>query len=238
MTAKICEGKTKKVFAAEGDESKIIIFFKDDITAFNGKRHDIIPEKGALSAYISSALFKLLNENGVKTHFIEYIPPNKMLAWKLNMIPLEVVCRNIATGSLLKRLPILKKGEKLKKPIIEFFYKSDELGDPLLNECHLEYIVDREAIEEMKQMTLKANEVLKKFFEETGFTLVDFKLEFGTTMQGELMIGDELTCDTMRLWVNGESFDKDIYRKGGSPEDVLKAYRKVYEAIKERIELK
>ncbi len=227
------EGKTKKLFLL--DDGRGMLVFKDDITAFNGARHDIMKDKGYFCAAISAKLFDLLNRNGVRTHFIEFRPPNIHIVKILDMIPLEVVCRNIAFGSFLKRIPIFKPKEELPRPIVEFFLKDDSLNDPFLSEEHvylLDLLTERE-LREIKEVTLRVNDILRKYFLDRGLILVDFKLEFGRDENGDLVIGDELSCDSMRIWKldTGEILDKDLYRMGKSLDEVHRAYKTCYEKI-------
>lgn len=230
----IYEGKAKRLYDF-GDPNRIIIEFKDDLTAFNGKKHDILENKGILNAAISSKFFEILEDNGVKTHFIKKLNERMILVKRLRIIPLEVVCRNIAYGSLVKRIPLLKPGERLKRPIIEFFFKNDELGDPFLSEEHVLSlgIISEDELLTIKKITRKINDILKKFLERVGITLVDFKLEYGFDKNRELILGDELTGDTMRLWdtKTGVILDKDTYRKGKPLTEVFQAYRECYKRI-------
>jgi len=230
----IYDGKSKRVYGTEYPD-KIIIEFKDDLTAFNGKKHDVLNSKGELNAAISNKLFNILKDNGIETHFIKQLDSRSFLAKKLNMIPLEVVCRNIAYGSLLKRVPLFKAKEPLHKPVIEFFLKNDELGDPFLSEEHINYfnILNYDQIMVIKSITLKINEVLKSFLKKVGITLVDFKLEYGRDSDGRIILGDELTGDSMRLWdyKTGRVLDKDLYRMNKPLEEVLEGYRECYKRI-------
>mgnify|MGYP003872440653 CR=1 FL=1 len=230
----IYEGKAKRLYETN-QVDKVLIEFKDDLTAFNGKKHDVIASKGILNAAISAKLFTILEKNGIATHFIEQVDERTILAKRLKMIPLEVVCRNIAYGSLIKRVPLFKPGQKLNRPIIEFFLKNDELGDPFLSEEHIISleIVREDELNEIKRITRRVNDVLKDFLARVGITLVDFKLEYGWDLNGDLILGDELTGDTMRLWDSktGRILDKDLYRKGEPLSEVLKAYKECYRRI-------
>ncbi|MFQ6050606.1 MAG: phosphoribosylaminoimidazolesuccinocarboxamide synthase [Candidatus Hydrothermarchaeota archaeon] len=225
------EGKSKKIFFTE-DPQLIKICFKDDITAFNRQKHDIIAGKGELNADISAYLFQLLESKEIKTHFIERHGKNCFIAKRLEMLPIEVVCRNIAMGSLLKRIPV-ERGQILDTPIIEFFYKNDELGDPLINEDHLVSmgILTWEEISFIKKVTIRINEILSDFFSKKSLTLVDFKLEFGKDEEGNIILGDEISPDTCRIWDSQtkEILDKDRFRLGR--DDVLEGYKEIYARI-------
>lgn len=228
MFRKISEGKTKVIYETQ-DSDRVLIKFKDDITALDGEKHDILPGKGEINATISAALFQELQRRGVSTHFISLEPSADMMrAKRLQMIPVEVVCRNLAAGHFLSRFPMFKQGEKLRIPVVEFYLKNDQLHDPMLVEDHLPALglASREETEKMKEITRKANKILTDLFLKKGLTLVDFKVEFGRDSKQEITLGDELNCDSMRLWeINtGEALDKDVYRKGGSLEDVKKVY--------------
>ncbi|ADP78088.1 phosphoribosylaminoimidazole-succinocarboxamide synthase [Methanothermus fervidus DSM 2088] len=228
-------GKVKDVYETD-NPSHLIIKFRDDITAGDGAKKDKIHKKGYYCSIISAKLFKVLEENGINTHFIKLLKPRYMLVSKLKMIPLEVIVRNIATGSIVKRYPF-KEGEKFKKPIVQMDYKSDEYGDPMLNDDIAEAlgIANKKELKEIKRIALKANEILKKFLDKKGFILPDIKFEFGIDENGKLVLGDEISPDTCRLWEKKtkESFDKDIFRKGRS--GVGKAYKRVAEIIGDKI---
>jgi len=209
--------------------------FKDDTTAFDGKKHDQVSDKGVINAAITAKLCRFLEEVGVPTHFIEMKSPGVIIAHNLKMIPLEVICRNIAVGHVLERLPGFKKGDPFPKPIVEFFLKNDELHDPILNDDHIEVLnlADKREIVAIKALTLKANSFLMPYFAKRGLILADFKLEFGRDQKGILILGDELDCDSMRLWdaSTGEILDKDVYRQGASLDKVTGIYRKCYQRI-------
>ncbi len=221
------EGKAKKMYNTD-DPNLLIEYFKDDATAFNGKKHAVIDEKGALNKAITVKVFNWLEECGIPTHFVEESSGREIVVKKLKMIPVEVVVRNVVAGSLAKRLG-LKKGDKLPRPIIEFFYKSDELDDPMINDEHIEVFgwADRETINKIKEMALKVNECLKEKFDKVGILLVDFKLEFGFDKDGNLVLGDEFTPDGSRLWdkESGEVLDKDRFRHDLG--DLIEGYEKI-----------
>ncbi|AIF68439.1 phosphoribosylaminoimidazole-succinocarboxamide synthase [Palaeococcus pacificus DY20341] len=225
----IYEGKAKKVIPL--DDGKVIMEFKDDATAFNGGKKAQFKGKGWLNAQISAKLFRLLEENGIKTHFIGIAGENKLIVEHLKMYPLEVVVRNVVAGSLKKRLPF-NEGTQLKEPIVELYYKEDALSDPMINYYHARALGVSEAeIKEMENIALKVNEILKEYFEKKGIILVDFKLEFGKNANGEIVLADEISPDTCRFWdaETKESLDKDVFRfnKG----DLISAYEELYNRL-------
>jgi len=210
----IYSGKAKSIY--EIDEDRVLIEFRDDITAGDGKKRDVKRGKGHLNALISSRLFEVLEENGIPTHYLGYIEPVYMVAKRVDIIPIEVIVRNIAAGSLCKRYPF-KEGEILKRPIVQFDYKSDEYGDPMLNEdiAIALGLATEEELKKMRELALRVNDVLRRFFDERGIVLVDFKIEIGRTRDGELVVADEISPDTMRLWDKEtmDVLDKDVFRK-------------------------
>jgi len=212
-----------------------LLRFKDSITAFDGKKHDTIPKKGMVNAGVSARIFELFKEHGIRTHFIELVKPSVMKAKKLKMVPVEVVCRNIATGRLVRDYPFFKRGEKLKTPLVEFYLKNDALHDPVLPEelIVVSGLASKREVETMKKITLKTNKVLRKFLSDRGMQLVDFKLEFGRDSNALLRVGDELNIDSMRIWETGtgETKDKDVYRQGGSLDRVAQTYIASYNLI-------
>ncbi|CAB3288841.1 Phosphoribosylaminoimidazole-succinocarboxamide synthase [Methanocaldococcus lauensis] len=223
-------GKAKSIY--EIDEDKVLIEFRDDITAGNGAKHDVKEGKGHLNALISSKLFEILNENGVETHYIKYIEPRYMVAKKVEIIPIEVIVRNIAAGSLCRRYPF-EEGQELPFPIVQFDYKNDKYGDPMLNDdiAVALGLATREELNKMREIALKVNDVLKKFFNERGIILVDFKIEIGRTKDSKLVVADEISPDTMRLWdkKTRDVLDKDVFRKDLG--DVIAKYKIVAEKI-------
>ncbi|RMH05662.1 MAG: phosphoribosylaminoimidazolesuccinocarboxamide synthase [Aquificota bacterium] len=224
------EGKAKIVYEVEPD--KCVIYFKDSATAFDATKKAHIEGKGAINNTISSLLFSLLEGKGIKTHFIKKLSEREMLVWKAERFDLEVVVRNIAAGSLCKRLG-LKEGTRLEKPLVELFYKKDELHDPLICEehVHLLKVADKKSLREMKGTALKVNSILKRFFKDHGLLLVDFKLEFGRLPDGSIGVIDEISPDTCRLWdaKTGEKLDKDRFRFDLG--DLLEGYRKILSKI-------
>jgi phosphoribosylaminoimidazole-succinocarboxamide synthase len=228
---KLYEGKAKVIYKTE-EEDKLIVFFKDSATAFDATKKAEIEGKGVINNTISSLLFELLEKSGIKTHYIKKISDREMLVWKAKRFDLEVVVRNITAGSLCKRLG-LEEGLELKPPLVEFFYKNDQLHDPLICVEHIRLLNLAEdwQVQSMKEMALKANQVLKEFFKEHGLLLVDFKLEFGILPDGSLAVIDEISPDTCRLWdaKTGEKLDKDRFRFDLG--DLMEGYRRVLEKI-------
>lgn len=212
--AQIYEGKAKKVFETS-DPDLLIQYFKDDATAFNAQKRGTIVGKGVVNNKMSSILFSLLEKNGVPTHFVKQLSDREMLIKRLNIFPVEVVVRNIIAGSLAKRLGI-EEGKGSLFPIVEFYYKNDALGDPMIIEDHIKALglTTGEQIQTIKNYALKINDVLKRFFDERDIILVDFKLEFGLH-KGQILLGDEIAPDTCRLWDKKtmEKLDKDRFRR-------------------------
>ena len=221
------EGKAKKVFATD-DPEICIVSYKDDATAFNGLKKGQILGKGAINNRMTNHLMRILEQRGVPTHFIEELSDRETAVKKVRIVPLEVIIRNIAAGSMAKRYGV-PEGTALKQSSIEFSYKNDELGDPLINDWQAIALgfATREEIDLITQYAFTVNEVLRGILDECGVTLVDFKLEFGKTSDGELVLADEISPDTCRFWdVNtGEKLDKDRFRRDlGGVED---AYNEV-----------
>jgi phosphoribosylaminoimidazole-succinocarboxamide synthase len=209
------EGKAKKVFATDKDDL-VIIHYKDDATAFNGEKKGQIEDKGIMNNRIAAGLFELLGRSGVPTHFVSLLNDRDTLCKKVKIVPLEVIVRNVAAGSMAKRLG-LSEGTALKTTVFELSYKDDSLGDPLINDYHAVAIGAStfEEIEAIKKITFKVNEVLTAFFLKRGIKLIDFKLEFGRTPGGELVLADEISPDTCRFWdaKTNEKLDKDRFRR-------------------------
>lgn len=211
----IYEGKAKKIFRT-GEEDKVIVYYKDDATAFNGEKKGQIEDKGVLNNIITSKLFELLEKEGVKTHFIKRIDERQQLCRRVNIVPLEVIVRNTAAGSMAKRLG-LSEGYELKTTVLELSYKNDELGDPLINDHHA-VAIGLTTFEELKAIygqAEKINNILKEFFLKQGIKLIDFKIEFGKTSTGEILLADEISPDTCRFWdaITNEKLDKDRFRR-------------------------
>jgi len=209
------EGKAKKMYQTD-DENIVWVEYKDSATAFNGEKKATITGKGRLNNEITSLIFSKLKELGVESHFISKISETEQLVKKLQIIPLETVVRNVAAGSFSKRLGI-EEGKKLSRPIVEFYYKDDSLGDPLITEDHIDILnlANSDEVSALKQMALKVNEVLSEIFREIGVGLIDFKLEFGKESSGEIVLADEISPDTCRLWdlKTNEKLDKDVFRR-------------------------
>lgn len=219
------EGKSKILYSTK-DTDYIIQYFKDDATAFNALKKGQIKDKGPINNGVSSAIFKHLERNGIKSHFIEKLSDREMLVRNLEIIPVEVVLRNRATGSICKRLGI-EKGKPFQPALVEYFYKSDELGDPLIGEGHILYFkwATLKELTGMVEATLKVNTLLQAVFKEIGLELIDFKLEFGRDKKGDVYLADEFTADGCRLWdlKTGQPMDKDRFRQdlGGVDEAYL-----------------
>jgi phosphoribosylaminoimidazole-succinocarboxamide synthase len=231
MRELLYEGKAKRIFRTE-DEQSVLIEYKDSATAFNGQKKADITGKGRLNNEITSLLFIKLKEQGIESHFIKRISETEQLVKKVAIIPLEVVVRNIAAGSLSKRLGI-EEGKELTKPLVEFYLKNDDLGDPLLTTDHIYElnIATEEELTILKEKALKINTVLSSFFTELGINLIDFKLEFGKDHDGQILLADEISPDTCRLWdkKTNEKLDKDVFRRDlGS---LTEAYETVFNRL-------
>jgi phosphoribosylaminoimidazole-succinocarboxamide synthase len=228
---KLYEGKAKVIYKTE-EEDKVIVFFKDSATAFDATKRAEIEGKGVINNTISSLLFELLEKSGIRTHYIKKLSEREMLVWRAKRFDLEVVVRNITAGSLCKRLG-LEEGLELKPPLVEFFYKNDRLHDPLICAEHIKLLNLAEdwQVQNMKEMALKINQVLREFFKEHGLLLVDFKLEFGILPDGSLAVIDEISPDTCRLWdaKTKEKLDKDRFRFDLG--DLMEGYKRVLEKI-------
>ncbi|TMU84784.1 phosphoribosylaminoimidazolesuccinocarboxamide synthase [Bacillus sp. BHET2] len=225
------EGKAKQIFETS-DEEVVWIQYKNSATAFNGEKKADIDGKGVLNNKISSLLFSKLAEKGIKSHFIKQLSDDEQLVKRVGIIPIEVVVRNVIAGSLSKRLG-KEEGTPLQKPIIEFYYKDDDLGDPLITDDHIDFleIASREERAEIRDMALEVNDVLQGIFQEAGVTLVDFKLEFGKDRDGAILLGDEISPDTCRLWdaATNQKLDKDVFRRD------IGSLTEVYSIILERL---
>ena len=233
--AQLYEGKAKKVFATD-DNDLVIVSYKDDATAFNGLKKGTIVGKGVINNRMSNRLMMLLESKGVPTHFVEELSERDTLVKKVSIVPLEVIIRNISAGSFAKRFGVVE-GIVFDEPTIEFSYKNDELGDPLMNAYHAIALklATREEVEEIKRLAFAVNDALKAFWAECGVTLVDFKLEFGKTSDGTIVLADEISPDTCRLWdsATGEKLDKDRFRRDlGGVED---AYAEVMKRLNEHL---
>lgn len=209
------EGKAKKVYATDKAD-EVIVYYKDDATAFNGEKKGQIEDKGVMNNEITTILFELLEKKGVKTHFIKKLSDREQLCKKVEIVPLEVIVRNVAAGSMAKRLG-LEEGYKLKTTVFEFSYKDDALGDPLINSYHAVAIgaATFEEIDTLLAMTAKINDILKEVFAAQNINLIDFKIEFGRCTDGTIVLADEISPDTCRFWdaTTGEKLDKDRFRR-------------------------
>lgn len=221
------EGKAKKIFSTEND-NEFVVYYKDDATAFNGEKKAKISSKGILNNKISTIMFEELAKEGIESHFIKSLSDREMLVKKVEILPLEVIVRNITAGSFCKRYGV-EEGIVLDQPIFEMSYKNDEFGDPLLNDDHAIALklATKEEIDFLRSQTLKINEIMKKFFLKMDLKLVDFKLEFGKDVDGNIILADEISPDTCRLWdVNtNEKLDKDRFRRDLG--DLVEGYEEV-----------
>ena len=218
----IYEGKAKKVFATD-DPELVLVSYKDDATAFNGEKRGTILGKGAINNRVTNHLMQILEKEGVPTHFVEELNDRDTVVRKVSIVPLEVIIRNISAGSFAKRFGV-EEGIVFDEPTIEFSYKNDALGDPLMNAYHAVALklATWEEIDTIKSMAFKVNEVLKDFFKAVNVDLVDFKLEFGKTSDGTIVLADEISPDTCRFWdsTTHEKLDKDRFRRDlGGVED-------------------
>ena len=224
------EGKAKKVFATD-DPNMVIVSYKDDATAFNGQKKGTIDGKGSINNQMSNLLFELLEKNGIHTHFVKELNDRETLVKKVEIVPLEVIVRNVGAGSFAKRMGI-EEGRTLKCPTVEFSYKNDALGDPFINHWYALALnlATEEEIEKITETAFAVNEVLRNFFAAAGIELIDFKLEFGR-FDGKILLADEISPDTCRLWDSKtkEKLDKDRFRRdmGGAEE----AYQEVFSRI-------
>lgn len=221
------EGKAKEIFATD-NEDVILMHYKDDATAGNGVKHDQFAGKGVLNHTISGIIFDMLEEAGIKTHMIKKLNERDILVKKVDIFPLEVIIRNITTGSFCKRLGA-PEGVVLDEPIFEMSYKNDEYGDPLINDDHAVALklATREELAYIKETTLKINELLKEFFLSMNLKLVDFKIEFGKTADGTILLADEISPDSCRLWDvdTNQKYDKDVFRQDIG--DLIETYKAV-----------
>lgn len=225
------EGKAKKVFATD-DPELYIVDYKDDATAFNGEKKGTIAGKGVINNVMSNHMFQILEKQGVPTHFVEQLSERETVVKKVSIVPLEVIIRNISAGSFAKRYGV-EEGIEFARPTVEFSYKNDDLGDPLINDYHAMALglATAEEIEKIKAMAFQVNEVMKAYFDKLNVILVDFKLEFGKTSDGAIILADEISPDTCRLWDKDtkEKLDKDRFRRDmGNVED---AYEEVFRRL-------
>ncbi|MCZ8496428.1 phosphoribosylaminoimidazolesuccinocarboxamide synthase [Priestia megaterium] len=225
------EGKAKKIYATD-EQDVLWVAYKNEATAFNGQKKAEISGKAQLNNQISSLLFSMLHEQGITTHFVKQLSDHEQAVKKVEIVPLEVVVRNATAGSLAKRIGV-EEGIRFEQPIVELYYKDDALGDPLILAEHAIFLkaATQEEIDSLKAQALQINEVLSKFFKDRDIFLVDFKLEFGRTSQGDIILADEISPDTCRFWDvhTNEKLDKDVFRRdlGGLTE----AYEKILQRI-------
>lgn len=213
--ALLYEGKAKRIYQTEAPDV-VWVEYKDEATAFNAEKKANITGKGRLNNAITSLLFTMLKQEGVPNHFIEKMSETEQIVKRVTIIPIEVVVRNVTAGSMAKRLGI-EEGLPIDEPIVEFYYKNDELGDPLITTDHIRMmkLATEEQITEIREQALRVNNVLTRFFAEKNMRLIDFKLEFGVTETGELLLADEVSPDTCRLWdkETNQKLDKDVFRR-------------------------
>ena len=209
------EGKAKRIYKTE-DPNILNVEYKDEVTAGNGAKKDHIEGKGRLNNNITSRIFEYIKAKGVESHFIEQTSETEQLVKSVNIIPLEVVVRNIAAGSITRRLGF-EKGHVFETPLVEFFYKNDDLNDPLITDDHVQLlnIASSDEIAQLKRMALRVNEALVALMDDMDLRLVDFKIEFGRTAEGDILLADEISPDTCRIWAKDSdtNFDKDVYRE-------------------------
>lgn len=230
-TEQLYEGKAKKVYATN-DENLVIVSYKDDATAFNGLKKGTIAGKGAINNKMTNYMFRLLEKEGVPTHFVEEINDRETIVKKVSIVPLEVIVRNVAAGSFSKKLGI-EEGTPLKTPTLEFSYKNDDLGDPFINDYYALGLglATKEEIELITKYAFMVNSFMLKFFKELNIDLIDFKIEFGKTADGTIILADEISPDTCRFWdsTTHEKLDKDRFRRDmGGVED---AYQEIMKRI-------
>ncbi len=230
-TQQLYEGKAKKVYATE-DDRYVIVDYKDDATAFNGLKKGSIAGKGVINNRVTNYMMKLLEEKGIPTHFVEEISQRETVVKKVKIIPLEVIVRNIAAGSFSKRFGV-PEGQKLLCPTLEYCYKDDALGDPMVNDSHILACgwATKEELDTISSYALKINEIMQEFFLKANILLVDFKLEFGKTADGTIVLADEISPDTCRFWdaTTMQKLDKDRFRRDlGGVED---AYQEIFKRL-------
>ena len=228
-TEQLYEGKAKKVFATNND-NYVIVDYKDDATAFNGEKKGTINNKGVINNRVTNHLMKLLEKNGIPTHLVEEISDRETIVKRVTIVPLEVIVRNIAAGSLSKRIG-LDEGIKLNKTVLEYSYKDDDLGDPMVNEYHIMAMewCTKDELDLIASYALKINDILSEYLKDLNIELIDFKLEFGKTSDGTIVLADEISPDTCRFWdsVTHEKLDKDRFRRNmGGEEDAYKEIMK------------
>jgi len=230
MDRLIYEGKAKLVY--EINEGLLRIRFKDDVTALDGLRRELAPGKGRLTASQSAFFFRILEDMGVKTHFLGWDGDRDIIVRRLRIIPIEVIVRNYAYGSLLRRMPLFKPLTPLPEAMVEFHYKSDELHDPLVlpEDIVMSGLVSKEDLATIVNTSLRVNDILRDVLERSGLRLIDFKLEYGY-WGDEIVVADEISGDTMRIMRGDRHLDKEVFRRGGSVEELIRAYRELNEVL-------
>ncbi|ACZ18997.1 phosphoribosylaminoimidazole-succinocarboxamides ynthase [Thermanaerovibrio acidaminovorans DSM 6589] len=229
----VYEGKAKRMFLTD-DPGRLVVEYKDSLTAFNAQKVASMEGKGRLNNVISSVIFQYLKDRGVDNHFVRVIDDTHQEVLRVTILPIEVVVRNITAGSICKRLGV-KEGLPLPRPLVELYYKDDALGDPIITEDHAVLFgwATQEELDQVKSMALKVNQLLGEMFEQVGVTLVDFKLEFGRTKDGRIILADEISPDTCRLWdkATNDRLDKDRFRNDLGR--VLEAYEEIWKRLSE-----
>jgi phosphoribosylaminoimidazole-succinocarboxamide synthase len=228
------EGKAKKIYSIPGEPNKVRVEYKNSLTAFNALKKGEFEQKGEINREITSLIFQYLKKNGVNSHWVSDVGAIEMIVQKVNIIPLEVVVRNILAGSTAKKLGI-EEGKKLQKPLVEFYYKNDALADPFLSDDQalmLEVATEQE-LKELKSKALKINELMRDLFHQAGIELVDFKIEFGKDLKNEILLADEISPDCCRLWdlKTQEKLDKDRFRRDLG--NIKESYQEVLKRLKE-----
>lgn len=229
---KLYEGKAKILYKTI-EENQLIQYFKDDATAFNNVKKDVISKKGILNNFISEFLMQKLSEKNIPNHFIKRLNDREQLVKRAKIIPLEIIIRNVTAGSMAKRLGI-EEGLRLDQPIFEICYKDDALGDPLICDSHaitVLKVISEDELQKIKDLSFQINKILQNIFNNIGIDLIDFKLEFGYDNKGNIMLADEISPDSCRLWDknNGEKLDKDVFRRDLG--DLVTAYEKVAKGL-------
>lgn len=226
------EGKAKSVYQGE-NENEVIIKFRDDMTAGDGARHENMGQKGYFNSILCAKIFEIIEEAGVKTQLIELTEPCVMKAMKLDMIPIEVIVRNIATGSIIRKFPFKDK-TPFNPPLVQMDFKADEYHDPMLNDeiAKALRIATQEELDKLRKLALKVNEIMTKMFKDIGIILVDFKIEFGKDTNGNIILGDEISPDSCRLWDSEtlDMLDKELFRQG-KDDKVIDAYEEVFNRL-------
>jgi phosphoribosylaminoimidazole-succinocarboxamide synthase len=228
------EGKAKRIYSIPGEPNKVRVEYKNSLTAFNALKKGEFDQKGEINREITSLIFQYLKKNGVASHWVSDLGPVEMIVQKVNIIPLEVVVRNILAGSTAKKLGI-EEGKKLHKPLVEFYFKNDALGDPFLSDDQalMMEVATEQELKELKSKALKVNELMKDLFHQAGIELVDFKIEFGKDLKNEILLADEISPDCCRLWdlKTQEKLDKDRFRRDLG--NIKESYQEVLKRLKE-----